>query len=212
MQPDLPFPVSRGTIDALRRYEALLVKWQKAINLVGPATIAEAWSRHFIDSLQLLPLLPADARTLHDLGSGAGFPGLVLAIARPEIAVTLIESDQKKCAFLGNVSHETNAPVNILNTRIEQAADSIPAPDIVTARALASLGQLLEHVWPWAEQNPDMVCIFPKGAQAMAEIQAAQALWTFDLRQIPSLTDPEATILIITNLLKKIDGKSGLKS
>ena len=196
----------------MRAYEALLVKWQKAINLVGPATMPEAWTRHFIDSIQLATFLPESARTLHDLGSGAGFPGLVLAMARPDLTVTLIESDQKKCAFLTNVSHETKTPVMVLTQRIEKATDSIPAPDVVTARALAALTDLLGYVWPWAQKNPKMICIFPKGAQAEAEIRAARHDWAFDLVQEQSITDSGATILIITNLLKKIDRKDGPES
>lgn len=212
MQPETPCAVPRGTIEKLQTYQALLAKWQKAINLVGPATIADSWNRHFRDSLQILPLLPDRAKTLYDMGSGAGFPGLVLAVARPDLAVVLIESDQKKCAFLGNVSHETKTPVRVLNERIEKATDSLPAPDIVSARALAALPALLDYVWPWAEKNPAMICIFSKGAQAGPEISAARTLWSFDLVQRQSLTDSEATILIITNLLKKIDGKTSPES
>ena len=184
----------------LRQYEALLGKWQKAINLVGPATLADSWNRHFVDSAQMAPLLPPEAKTLYDLGSGAGFPGLVLAILRPELEVTLIESDHKKAAFLSTVSHETKTPVKVLTTRIEQAAESLPAPDVVSARALASLGDLLTYIKPWALQRPGLLCLFPKGAQADAEIEAAQGFARFSAERIPSRTDPAAQILRLTNI------------
>ncbi len=193
--------VSHETLARLRQYEALLVKWQKAINLVGPATIPDAWNRHFVDSVQMAPLLPAHAKTLYDLGSGAGFPGLVLAILNPELSVTLIESDHKKSAFLATVSHETKTPVKILTKRIEQATDSLPAPDIVSARALASLSDLLTYIKPWVEANPNLTCLFPKGAQANAEIEAAQGLAQFSASLTPSLTDGSAQILTLTNIV-----------
>lgn len=199
--PDFPFPVSRETEARLRHYEALLKKWQKAINLVGPATLPDAWERHFIDSAQLIALLPDGAKTLYDLGSGAGFPGLVLAMLCPELNVTLIESDHKKAAFLSTVSHETKTPVKILTMRIEQAAESLPAPDLVSARALASLSELLTYIRPWAVMRPNLTCLFPKGAQADAEIEAAQRLASFSLHRTPSLTDRNAQILTLTNTI-----------
>ena len=99
--------VSRETRALLEQYQALLLKWQEKINLISPATIKDCWNRHFEDSLQLLPLIPNGPQVLYDLGSGAGFPGLVLALTRSDIAVTLVESDAKKCAFLSAVSRET---------------------------------------------------------------------------------------------------------
>lgn len=203
MLPDPTAPldnVSRETLDRLRQYQALLEKWQRAINLVGPATLPDAWARHFTDSAQLLPLLPAGAKTLYDLGSGAGFPGLVLAVLRPDVAVTLIESDQKKSAFLATVSHETKTDVKILTIRIEQAVATLPAPDIVTARALAALPQLLSYIRPWVEANPDLVCIFPKGAQADSEIESAAEIADFDAESHPSQTDSAARILVLRNI------------
>lgn len=200
MQLESQFPVPRGTLEKLRQYEALLIKWQKAINLVGPATIPDAWTRHFIDSIQIAPLIPSSTKTLYDLGSGAGFPGLVQAMIYPQILVTLIESDQKKCAFLTAVSHETKTSTRILAERIEQAVETLPAPDVVTARALASLTLLLEYIWPWAQTNKQMICIFPKGLQAADEVVEARKNWRFHLEQIASITDPKATILVIKDI------------
>lgn len=187
--------------ESLKHYDVLLHKWQKAINLVGPSTLNDSWVRHFEDSLQLLPMIPDGARTLYDLGSGAGFPGMVIAIARPDLCVTLVESDQRKCAFLATVSHETDAKVAILNERIEKASESAPPPDIVTARALAPLSALLAYIRPWAESNHGLVCIFPKGAQAEAEIEAAQGIASFTVAKIPSLTESQAQILVLRNII-----------
>ena len=197
MQLESEFSVPRESLDKLRQYEALLVKWQKAINLVGPATIPDAWERHFIDSLQLTPLIPAAAKTLYDLGSGAGFPGLVLAMARPELSVTMIESDERKGAFLSAVSHETKTPVTVLSARIERAVADLPAPDIVTARALAALNLLLAYI------EPCLTCIFPKGLLAADELVSARKDWTFKVDQVASMTDPKATILILTKIESK---------
>ena len=195
--------VSRETLEKLQQYHALLLKWQEKINLISPATVSTAWERHFIDSAQLSPLLPDAPQALYDLGSGAGFAGMVLAILRPDIAVTFIESDAKKCAFLGTVSRETGIKVAIRNERIEAATVTLPPPDLVTARALASLTELFGYVRPWAEIHPAMRMIFPKGAQASEEIAAAKAAgWSFDCDEIPSKTDKAARILVITNLCK----------
>lgn len=203
MQLESEFSVPRETLDKLRQYEALLVKWQKAINLVGPATLPDAWERHFIDSLQLTPLIPESSKTLYDLGSGAGFPGLVLAMARPELAVTMIESDERKGAFLTAVSHETKTPVTVLSARIEKAVADLPAPDVVTARALAALPDLLTYILPWALANPGLTCIFPKGQLAADELVAARKDWNFKVEQVSSITDPKATILILTKIESK---------
>lgn len=189
-----------ASMEKLRCYEALLHKWQRAVNLVGPATLAESWERHFLDSAQLSPFIPDEAKTLYDLGSGAGFPGLVLAMMHPELAVTLVESDEKKCAFLAAVSRESEVPVTVKAMRIEKAAESLPPPDVVTARALAPLEKLLEYIYPWVQVNPALICVFPKGQMAAAEIEAARANWGFDSRETVSQTDPAGRILIIKDI------------
>jgi 16S rRNA (guanine527-N7)-methyltransferase len=195
--------VSRETDDSLRRYHALLLKWQDKINLISPGTIKESWDRHFVDSLQLLPFIPPNVKTLYDLGSGAGFPGLVLAIARTDISVTLIESDSKKCAFLQAVSRETGVAVKVQNSRIEAASSALPAPDLVTARALASLPELLEMISPWTKGTPNLTAILPKGASFATEIEAAKgAGWKFESQARPSFTAPDARILCLRQILK----------
>lgn len=147
------FPALRAVEAELAIYADLLRKWQARINLVGPATLGQIWWRHFGDSAQLLPFM-GDARRCVDLGSGGGFPGLVLALllkSRAGVEVILVESDSRKAAFLREVSRETHAPVSVLNRRIE--SPDIPTPDIVTSRALAPVPRLVETVRPWLEQG-----------------------------------------------------------
>ncbi len=186
----------------LEHYLSLLLKWQEKINLISPNTVQEAWKRHFEDSLQIMPLIPPAAKTLYDLGTGAGFPGLVLAMEYPDLAVTLIESDAKKCAFLQTVSRETKVDVAIRNSRIERASEELPPPDVVTARALASLDQLLDYIGPWTLTNPNLVAIFPKGENRDNEVEKV-GIWEFHVKQIPSITEKSAAILVLTNIRKK---------
>ena len=192
--------VSRETLSRLETYAALLVKWQAKINLVGPATLPDLWRRHFLDSAQLLPLLPPAPGTLVDLGSGAGFPGLVLALMT-EWRVHLIDSDQRKCAFLRQVALETGA-----NTRVAIHArrfEDVPGykADIVTARACAPLDALLGYALPFLGENGR--CLFLKGAQAEEELTAAEANWNMQVTRRPSLTDPAGVILVIDHLEKR---------
>jgi len=184
------FGVSRETMARLEIYAGLLVRWQARINLVGPDTVASLWRRHIIDSAQLWPLLPATARRLVDLGSGAGFPGLVLAIlGAPE--VHLIESDVRKGAFLREAARLTATPITLLSRRIEQ----IPplGADIITARALAPLPRLLDWATPHLAAGGQ--CLFLKGRSAEDELTAAAKDWKIGHRRIPSVTDPDGTIL-----------------
>lgn len=197
--------LSAQTEAKLQAYLALLQKWQPSINLISPATLPDAWNRHFLDSLQLVDLLPPQTKTIYDLGSGAGFPGLLLAMAMPDIDVTLIESDAKKCAFLSTVSRETQTSVTVRNERIEVAAQAFPAPDVITARALKGLEELLTLIHPWAKSAPNLVAIFPKGARCEEEIAQAKAKgWVFHVEQIQSQTDKDGRILIVKNIAKAV--------
>jgi len=198
----MPVGVSRETEDRLRHYEALVHKWQKAINLVGPKTLDGLWQRHIIDSLQLLPIIRDDAKTLFDFGSGAGFPGMVLAIARSDVNVTLVESDQRKCSFLQAVSRETKTPVQIKNMRIEQLGTE-EKPDVITARALAPLDDLLRLSMSFAQYNHRLQLVFPKGAQAAAELEKARKSYDFEHVSFPSETGADACILSLTALCVK---------
>ncbi len=188
--------------DKLKTYEALLIKWQKAINLVSPGSLKECGTRHFLDSQQINDFIPEGTKTLYDLGSGAGFPGLVLAMMRPEIEVHLIESDQRKCAFLSTVSRETETPVGVHTIRIESL--DMPAPDVVSARALASLNKLFEWCAHWAEENPALLFLLPKGERAEEEIAEAQKHFDFRIERMPSKTDSHAKILKISSLKARV--------
>lgn len=192
--------VSRETAAALDCYVAELTRWQTVKNLVGPGTLAEVWTRHVADALQLLDLAPGATRWL-DLGSGAGIPGLILAIAgreRPMFHVKLVESNARKCAFLTETARRTGAPVSILNARIENVIGDCQGTEIVCARALAPLPQLL--AWTEPLLRNDTIGLFPKGRDASAELTAAAQQWTFVGDSIRSRTDPEARILRITAL------------
>lgn len=188
--------------DKLKHYQALLLKWQRAVNLVSPGTLAESWERHFLDSAQVADYLPSGPCVLADLGSGAGFPGLVLTMLRPDISVHLIESDDKKCQFLRTVSRETSVTVTVHTQRVESCyADVKPA--VITARALASLDNLLALCWPWAEENPGLQMVFLKGERAAEEIAEAQKSFAFSCETFPSATDAKARILRISSLQKR---------
>jgi 16S rRNA (guanine527-N7)-methyltransferase len=184
--------VSRETLDRLRCYRDLLERWQRAINLVGPKTLADAWRRHFWDSAQLLKHIPASAETLLDVGSGAGFPGLVLAILGVR-GVALVESDGRKCSFLREVARQTGASVAIHHARLESLAGEISPPDVITARAVASLDLLLDKTKLYI--TPNTVCLFHKGRTADDEIALARKTWRMTLEKIPSETDPSGVIL-----------------
>lgn len=188
---------------ALKHYHALLLRWQKKINLISPTTIDTSWQRHFEDSLQLAQYISSDCKTILDLGSGAGFPALVLSILKPEIIFHLVESDQKKCAFLKTVSRETNAKnTHVHNMRIEAVYEQAIAPDIIMARALATLYELLDYVWPWVEKNADIRLIFPKGETVDKEIEEAQKQYKFEYVTHDSHTQKDAKILVISNISK----------
>lgn len=192
-------PVSDEQKAKLDLYLALLIRWQKAINLVSNKTLEDAGNRHFLDSAQIVPHIPEDGRAMVDLGSGAGFPGLVLAILRPGMEVHLIESDQKKCAFLETVSRETGTPVIVHCARIDSLAGSFPV-DLVTARALAPLRTLLDHITPWIETSPRIQAVFLKGSDIQSEIQAAQGDWAFEAQTHKSLTDSQASLLCLQKI------------
>jgi 16S rRNA (guanine527-N7)-methyltransferase len=187
--------VSRETRARLNTYAELLRKWQRTINLVGPRTLDDLWNRHFIDSAQLMPLIPSTARVLVDFGSGAGFPGLVLAILGVA-QVHLIESDQRKATFLREVARATGTPVTVHTKRIEQVTP-FPA-DVVSARALAPLNDLLGYAAPFI--SPDSLCLFPKGQMVEDELTAASKTWNMNIDRIQSVTDPSATILRVSQV------------
>ncbi len=197
------FNVSRETTIRIAAYRTLLVKWNKAINIVSPKTLPECWERHFVDSAQISKFIPNDVSTYADLGCGGGFPGLVIAMMRPELDVHLVESDERKCQFMRNVSRETSLNnVTIRTQRIESAINDI-TPDFITARALAALEALFDYIYPWIEKNPNIQMAFMKGQKASEEIAAAQERYNFDVQLHTSITDDNASILTIQNLVRK---------
>jgi len=176
----------------LRAYEALLRRWSAKINLVSRADLENLWPRHIEDSLALIPHIPENTTHAIDLGSGAGFPGLVLAIAT-NIPFTLIESDKRKAAFLLDAAREFAAPAKILSQRIEDAKPE-PAP-LITARALAPLGKLLALAAP--HLAPNGICLFPKGETAETEIIAAKPHWHMDMERCKT---PHGHILKVSQI------------
>jgi 16S rRNA (guanine527-N7)-methyltransferase len=187
--------VSRETWGQLEAYVEILLKWQKAINLIGPATVADIWDRHILDSAQLVPHLPAAAKKIADLGTGAGFPGLVLAALRPHLDVVLIESDARKAAFLGEAGRRMSLAKQpkIVIGRIEAVPPA--QADVVTARALAPLGTLLG--WAQRHRSDPAICLFHKGRDWETELTDARRGWDIELQHYPSATDRDAVLLRI---------------
>lgn len=189
-------PVSRETLDRLDRFVATLLTWQSRINLIAPATIPQLWTRHVADSLQLLPLAAA-ARVWLDLGSGSGFPGLVIACAlaeKPGGRIHLVESNGKKAAFLREAVRVTGVRAIVHNARIEQTGTRIDEPiEVVTARALAPLADLLNLAEPWLKKGAQ--ALFPKGQDVGGELTDASKYWSIEAVLVPSKTDPKARIV-----------------
>ncbi len=194
--------VSRETLVRLETLADLLVKWNPRINLVSKSTIRDLWSRHILDSVQILRLAPAKATHWVDIGSGGGFPGLVIALMcdEPEAPgnVTLIESDMRKCAFLRTVLRETGVHSTVITERIEKAVPQ--NADVLSARALADLSMLLGFSERHLKETG--TAVFPKGARWQKELQTAQESWSFDCEVVKSITDPEAVILKIGDLTR----------
>lgn len=191
----MPNDISRETTEALERFAALLLRWNRTVNLIARTTEPRLWERHIADSLQLAPLMPPRPGRTIDLGSGAGFPGLVLAIATG-VHFDLIEADQRKAAFLREAARITSAAVEVHATRIE-AARLVPAP-LITARALAPLPKLLALAAPLLATGG--ICLFLKGANVQAELTEAAREWHMQVEILPSQTAPEACVLRISDL------------
>jgi len=189
--------VSRETLARLKAYVGLLQDWNTRHNLVSAKSLEDVWSRHIWDSAQLAPLVPQNAKTLADLGSGAGFPGLVLAeLLRGRVAVTLFESTRKKCDFLTAAAERMQLPVTVVNARIEAGGQG--RFDMVTARALAPLDKLLGYAQQLSDRGT--VCLFLKGQSLAAELTEARKSWRMKALQHPSATDPSGVILEVREL------------
>ncbi len=187
--------IGDDVLERLKAYEALLGKWQQKINLVGQDSLADVWRRHFLDSAQLGPLLPAGVKDIADIGSGAGFPGLVLAItAAPSMKgarVHLVESNERKYAFLREVNRVTGAGAIVHHSRIENLPDL--KADVVVSRAVASLEKLLEYANPMLKK--DGQCFFLKGKKWREELTQARKKWIIKDSTIQSLSDPSGMVL-----------------
>ncbi len=192
--------VSRETLERLFVYCDLVEKWNPAINLISKSGIAQIWDRHIIDSAQLILQIPVQFDQWCDLGSGGGFPGIVLAILakelRPETQMILVESDRRKSVFLSEAARLLDISVAVKTQRIEDLAPQ--NVDVLTARALAPLSSLCGYAH--RHLKPDGVAIFPKGATAAREIEDARKLWRFDCDMMRSHTDPESLVLAVKGL------------
>lgn len=187
--------VSRETLEKFESYYALLRSWQPTKNLVGPATLDDIWHRHFWDSAQIVRLIPSLDSPIADLGSGAGFPGMVLALLGYD-RVTLYESNGRKCAFLEHVRRETGAHVTIRNMRVEEVRT--PSAVCVVSRACAPLSKLLGYAA--RVMVPSGRAIFHKGLKADQEIAAARKLWKLSVKTHPSWSSDAGVLLEIKRL------------
>jgi 16S rRNA (guanine527-N7)-methyltransferase len=203
-------PVSRETLERLDQFVGLLLTWQRTTNLIAPSTVAHLWTRHIADSLQLLELAP-DARAWIDLGSGGGFPGLVIACAlagRPGAHVHLIESHGKKAVFLREAQRLTGAPASVHAMRIEEFVTTFKGPlDVITARAVAPLKSLFGQSFPLLGKS-GAIALFPKGQHAELELREARESpsvqgWAMDATLVSSRTDPAGRIVVIRNVERR---------
>jgi 16S rRNA (guanine527-N7)-methyltransferase len=197
--------VSRETVDRLNTFVALFQKWAKAINLVAPSTLSEAWSRHVVDSAQIYALHPGP-RIWADLGSGGGFPGIVTGILLAGTGdgwVHLVESNNKKAAFLRTAILATGARATVHAIRIEEAPAVIERCDAISARALADLDLLMQFSAPWAERNVDLRLFLHKGRDYQRELDKALGRWRFDLVKHASIVEPDSVVLEVSHLSRQ---------
>ncbi|MGN7752743.1 16S rRNA (guanine(527)-N(7))-methyltransferase RsmG [Sinorhizobium sp. 22678] len=198
--------VSRETVEKLEHFASLFQKWARSINLVAPSTLGDLWQRHILDSLQLYQLSPAP-KTWVDLGSGGGFPGVITAICLSEAEngwVHLVESNNKKAAFLRVALRETGARGSVHPIRIEAAPAEIPYCHAISARALADLSQLLDHCAPWMlMEGSKTVAFFHKGRDYQQEVDKAVSRFQFNLIKHASVVEPDSVVLEIANLSRR---------
>ena len=203
--------VSDGVLGRLEAYVALLRKWQLKVNLVGNRSLKDVWRRHILDSAQLGPLLPAAGGVVADIGSGAGFPGMVLAIIQDhgtqdhnKAEIHLIESNGRKCAFLMEVNRKTQAGAIIHHCRVENLPGlSELKADVVTARAVASLGKLLLYANPLLKKGGQ--CLFLKGKKWREELTEVEKKWIIKESLIPSLSDPSGMVVKLEEIRQRND-------
>ncbi|MDP6475320.1 MAG: 16S rRNA (guanine(527)-N(7))-methyltransferase RsmG [Alphaproteobacteria bacterium] len=195
--------VSRETCERLALYVELLERWNRRVNLVSKRSLSDIWRRHMADSAQLRDVIPRYDGALVDVGSGAGLPGLVLAIMGLS-NIHLVESSARKCAFLREARRITGCAAEVHNFRLgddASAIDTLPKAAVVTARAVSPLANLLDIVYPIVYDRT--CCIFPKGARVDDEVETARLRWNFELRRVPSKLDPSGVILKIHNIRRR---------
>lgn len=195
--------VSRETFQRLESFEAQFLKWASRINLSAPSTLSEVWNRHIVDSAQLFPLAP-HARNWLDLGSGGGFPGLVIAFLLSERAggkINLVESNRKKAGFLQAMIGQFNLPARVHAQRIDDFDLGDEKPDVITARALAPLPALLELTERWLGNGS--TGLFHKGRDYAGEVEESSKIWTFDLVEHPSKSDSHGVVLEIKDISRR---------
>lgn len=198
-QVGVQLDVSRETLERLEIYVELLLKWQCAINLIGPRTVADVWGRHVLDCGQLMRYIPKDRSPVVDIGSGAGLPGLILAIMGvPD--VKLVESDSRKCTFLREAARITKTPVEIVESRIEHLKNI--AAGVVTARALAPLTMLTELSQSVTKRNT--IYLFLKGKDLKNELTNLKNNWKMNWEVHPSVTNPDGSILKMESVARVI--------
>ena len=198
------YNVSRETAEKLAAFVALLTEWNAKMNLVSKNSLEDVWMRHILDSLQLIKYIPDTAESLLDIGSGAGFPAVVLAIAMqekmPNAKWTLVESITKKTVYLNDICTRLNLKnVRIENNRIENL--KLKNINIVTARAVAALDVLCGYVFGFADKKTK--CLFLKGKTYPEEVQSAQQRWNFDCNVYPNAYSDDGVLLEISNLRKR---------
>ena len=192
--------VSRESLAQIETYVQLLLTWQTKINLIGPSTIEDVWRRHVVDSLQLLPLMKSKAVSIADLGSGAGIPGLILALGG-NLRADLYESNGKKVAFLREAIRQTKTNAAVHQIRLETLEDHLPAklPQYVTARALAPLEKLLLLAEPLLKRGA--IGLFHKGQDVDSEVTEATKVWKMGaINKHASMTDSDGTILEVKEI------------
>lgn len=194
-------PVSRETFESLLAFEETFKMWAARINLVASSTLGEVWTRHILDSAQIWPLVPPQAKRWLDLGSGGGFPGLILAFLLKERSgsrIDLVDSNRKKTAFLQACVGQFALPGVVHSQRIGADITGLHHPDVVTARALASLTDLLALSQPWLSRGA--TGFFHKGRDYRLELEESAHTWRFDLVEHRSKIDTDSVILEIRNL------------
>lgn len=200
----LKYNVSRETLGQLVDFTQIICEWNEKMNLVSKNSIKDIWQRHILDSLQIIDHLPYSFKNLVDIGSGSGFPAIVLAITlkekMPDAKLMLVESITKKTVYLNDVAHRLNLQnVQVINSRVENAV--FKDVDVITARAVASLDVLLGYQNKIG--NSKTIGVYPKGRTYNEELAEAKKNWGFDCKQVKDKYDESSAILIISNLRRK---------